>query len=98
MEKFVYYAKLFDCYKNLLSQHERKIFSDYYEENLSMQEIADNRGVSKSAIGATIKNVELKLTTFESALHLEAKQEKLEELINTLKDEKLKKEFERITK
>ena len=65
MEKFVYYTKLFDCYQGLLNEHERNTFSSYYEENLSMQEIANNRGVSKSAIGATIKKVEMKLTTFE---------------------------------
>lgn len=98
MEKFVYYTKLFDCYKELLSPHEKKTFSSYYEENLSMQEIADNRGVSKSAIGSTIKNVEIKLASFERALHLEAKQEKFARLVQTINDELLKKELEKIMK
>lgn len=98
MEKFVYYTKLFDCYKNLLNSHEKEIFSSYYEENLSMQEIADNRGVSKSAIGATIKNVEMKLASYERVLHLEAKHEKMLALLQKIKDEKLKKEIEKIMK
>ena len=98
MEKFVYYTKLFDCYEGLLNDHERTTFSAYYEENLSMQEIANNRGVSKSAIGATIKNVEMKLTTFERVLHLEAKNEKILNLMKQVEDEKLKKELEKILK
>lgn len=98
MEKFVYYTKLFDCYKGLLNENERITFSSYYEENLSMQEIADNRGVSKSAIGATIKNVELKLATYERILHLEAKEEQLQKLLKTIEEESLKKEIEKIMK
>lgn len=98
MEKFVYYTKLFDCYKGLLNENERITFSSYYEENLSMQEIADNRGVSKSAIGSTIKNVELKLATYERILHLEAKEEQFQKLLETIKDEKIKKELEKIMK
>lgn len=98
MEKFVYYTKLFDCYKNLLNENERDTFSYYYEENLSMQEIADSRSVSKSAIGATIKNVEMKLTSYERLLHLEAKQEQLRALLETITDEKLKAQIEKIMK
>jgi len=98
MEKFVYYTKLFDCYKELLNENEKNTFSSYYENNLSMQEIAENRGVSKSAIGATIKNVEMKLTSYERVLHLESKQEKLNNLIKTIQDENLKKELEKILK
>ena len=48
MERFLYYTKLFDCYKKLLSEKERETFSNYYEENLTMQEIADNKKISKS--------------------------------------------------
>ncbi len=98
MEKFVYYTKLFDCYEGLLNEHEKKTFSSYYEENLSMQEIANNRGVSKSAIGATIKNVEMKLTTYERILHLESKNEKILNLMNQMEDEKIKAELEKILK
>lgn len=98
MEKFVYYAKLFDCYKGLLNENERLTFSSYYEDDLSMQEIADNRKVSKSAIGSTMKNVELKLATFERILHLEAKQERLVNLYNKIEDETIKEELKKIMK
>jgi len=96
MEKFVYYTKLFDCYQGLLNENERITFSSYYEENLSMQEIADIRGISKSAIGSTIKNTELKLATYERILHLESKLEQLDKFLETLEDQSIKEKIEKI--
>lgn len=98
MEKFVYYTQLFDCYKGLLNSHERDIFSAYYEENLSLQEIAEQREVSRSAIGSTIKNVEMKLASYERVLHLEAKAVKLKKTLLKIEDENLRKEIEKIWK
>lgn len=98
MEKFVYYTKLYDCYKGLLSPNERTTFSLYYEENLSMQEIADNKKISKSAVGMAIKNAEMKLASFERVLHLEAKNDKLKEIIKQEQNEELKKELEKLLK
>jgi hypothetical protein len=96
MEKFLYYTRLFDCYKKLLSENECATFSSYYEDNLSMQEIADNKGVSKSAVGASLKNTEMKLTAYEQALHLEARLEKIRKLIPKIKDEKIRESLEQI--
>ena len=58
MEKYVYYGMLFDIYQGLLKDNNKEIFKWYYEENLTLQEIADNLGVSKSYIGRIIKNTE----------------------------------------
>lgn len=96
MEKFVYYTKLFDCYKGLLNDNERNTFSYYYEENLSMQEIADNKNVSKSAIGSTIKTVEMKLTNYEKILQNEAKNELLEQIKNEICDKKIQEKIEKV--
>lgn len=98
MEKFIYYTRLFDCYKKLLSANECATFSSYYEDNLSMQEIADNKGVSKSAIGASLKNTEMKLMSYEQALHLEARLEKVRKLIPKVDDEKIRESLEQILK
>ena len=70
MEKFVKYNKLFDCYEKLLTSKERDTFKEYYEEDLSLQEIADNNNVSRSAIHKTIKTVEEKLDFYEKNLKL----------------------------
>ena len=70
MEKFVYYGELFDIYKDLLAKNVQNIFSLYYEDNLTLQEIADNLNVSKSYIGNIIKKCEKKLDSFEDKLHI----------------------------
>ena len=61
---------LFDCYKSLLTDNEIKCFSDYYVHDLSLSEIATNNRVSKSAVGKTIKIVEIKLLDYESKLSI----------------------------
>ena len=42
MDKTVYYSTLYDYYGGLLTDNQREIFEDYYFENLTLQEIADN--------------------------------------------------------
>ena len=41
MKEFVYYGELFNIYKGLLNDANKKYYSLYYEENLTLQEIAD---------------------------------------------------------
>ena len=41
MEEFLYYGELFDIYGNLLNESNKKYYQLYYEENLTLQEIAD---------------------------------------------------------
>jgi len=96
MEKFVKYNKLFDCYGKLLTEKERNCFQDYYEEDLSLQEIAENNKVSRSAIHKMLKNVEEKLDFYEENLKLGLILEKLKELDNLDDIEKIKKELNKI--
>ena len=96
MEKFVKYNKLFDCYSSLLTEKERACFKDYYEEDLSLQEIAENNNVSRSAIHKTIKNVEEKLGLYEENLKLCKIIDELKS-INDINDiEKIKEKANRI--
>lgn len=80
MENFVKYNKLFDCYSKLLTKKEINCFKDYYEEDLSLQEIAENNNVSRSAVHKTIKNVTEKLEDYENKLGLCKLIEQLEEI------------------
>lgn len=81
MKKLEHYTKLFDIYKNILKEEEKEIFSDYYEEDLSMQEIADNYEISKSAVGKKIKNIENKLNNYESSLNISKNYEILNNIL-----------------
>lgn len=96
MEKFVYYNYLLEIYKDLLTEKNVQIFEYYYSENLSMQEIADLIGVSKSFVGTTIKNTEKKLEDLESKLHIFEKNTKLKSLLEYDDLVALKKEIENL--
>lgn len=82
MEDFVYYGLLFDIYKNQLSDVSKEYFSLYYEENLTLQEIADNKNVSKSYVGNVIKKTTNHLKSLESDLKIYEQRKQLEELLN----------------
>ena len=82
MEKFLYYNALYLIYKDLLNNHNSVIFDLYYGENMTMQEIADSEGISKSRVGSIIKNVEKKLDKYEDALKIYQKNERLNALLD----------------
>ncbi len=68
MEKFVYYNALYLIYKDLLSIKNQEIFDLYYGENMTMQEIADLKNISKSRVGMIIKNTTKLLDKYENCL------------------------------
>lgn len=89
---------LYDYYENLLNENQRDIFEDYYFDNLSLNEIAENNAVSKNAIFKQLKSIEEKLIDYEEKLQFNKKFSKLEELVNKINDETLKEEFLRFMK
>lgn len=68
MTNFVYYGELYNIYSFLLTDKQKEIFSLYYEENLSLSEIAEYKKVSKSYVGKLISDVEKKLDYYEENL------------------------------
>lgn len=77
---------LFDIYKELLTLTEQETFIDYFVEDLSFQEIADNRNITKSSVGKTIKSATQKLKNYESKLQILLKKREIEK---TLKEENI---------
>lgn len=98
MEKFVYYNELFLIYKNFLTDSNKEIFDLYYGDNLSMQEIADIKNVTRSRIGAIIKQVEKKLDNLEDNCHLYEINTKLKSVLELNDIKEMKKEIEIILK
>ena len=85
-EEYIYYNALFDSYGALLNEREQEIFKLFYEEDLSLQEIANHRNVSKSAIGSAIKTINKKLAAYEEKLAFYKKMLQLEEILLEIKD------------
>lgn len=77
MEDFVYYGELFNIYGLLLNESNRKYYKLYYEENFTLQEIADLEKVSKSYVGNIINKTSKKLKEYERELHIYESKRKL---------------------
>ena len=96
MEEVVYYNNLFDLYSELLTEKEQEVFHDYYQEDLSLGEIADNKSISRSAVQKMIKNVLEKLNYYEEKLHVYKKNCQLSEILKEDKIEDIKAKIEEI--
>ena len=96
MEEFIYYGLLFDIYKTLLNNKSQEFFRLYYEENLTMQEIADEYKVSKSYVGSVIKKTEKKLDELENNLKIYEHRHFLANLIKLNDIEKIKQGINKI--
>ena len=91
----IYYETLFDYYGDLFTDKQKEYFIDYYFNNLTLQEIADNNGVSKNAVHKNIKDITKKLDYYESKLNLYKNKNKIEELIKNI-DKNIKEQIEEL--
>lgn len=87
MDELVYYNDLYDLYKNLLTEKQQEYFEEYYFNNLSLSEMAENYNVSRNAISKQLNVIKEKLDDYEKKLELYKKNKKISELDM---DEKLK--------
>ena len=93
MEDFVLYSELYDIYGELLTSKQKEYFEDYYFNNLSFSEMAEQYKVSRNALFKQVHIVTDKLLEYERILKLKEKREKIISLIG---DNKLKEEIEEI--
>jgi len=93
MENREYLISLFDIYQELLTETEKETFKNYYEEDLSLSEIAENRSISKSSVGKTLNSAETKLKDYEDKLNILKNKKKLQNLLTKEDIEYVKKEL-----
>ena len=78
MDKNVEIALLLDFYGNMLTERQREIMNLYYEDNLSLSEIAEELNISKQGVSDSLKRSEIVLYDTESKLKLMEQQFKNE--------------------
>ena len=61
---------LFDLYGGMLTEKQRSLFSLYYEEDLSLAEIAQNEGITRQGVRDSIVRAEEALLECEEKLQL----------------------------
>lgn len=78
------YSILFDYYGELFTDKQKECFTDYYFNNLTLQEIADNNNVSRNAVHKNIKDIIQKLDYYEDKLKLYSNKQKIEKIIENI--------------
>ena len=77
MEKAVYLSLLLDFYGELLTEKQREYASLYYNENLSLSEIAENDGISRQAVRDALLRAEATLRDTEAKTGMAERHTKL---------------------
>ncbi len=95
MDDKIYYNNLYDYYGSLLTDKQKNYYEDYYFNDLSLSEIAENNNVSRNAVHNQLKIVIEKLEFYENNLKLYEKAKKIGKIISRL-DSKTQKELEEL--
>ena len=83
-EKNLKLAYLLDFYGDTLDEHTKSVMKAYYDDDLSLAEIADGVGISRQGVRHVIKKGEEHLTFLEDRLGLAEHYEKLSAAKDTL--------------
>ena len=91
MEKIFEQTLLYDFYGELLTEHQRSIYEDAVYNDMSLGEIAEERGISRQGVHDLIKRCDRILQEYEAKLHLvgrfvKAKQQ-IGEIVRLTQDE-----------
>ena len=70
MAKNLEISFLLDFYGDLLTSKQREVIEYYYNDDLSLAEIADNEGITRQGVRASIKRAEAQLLEMEQRLGL----------------------------
>ena len=70
MEKIVRQALLYDFYGELLTEHQKSVYSDIVLNDLSYSEVARDEGISRQGVYDLVKRCDKILEEYESKLML----------------------------
>ncbi len=89
-EKNMKLGYLLDFYGDVLSERKRTVLSFYYNDDLSLSEIAEEVGISRQGVRELIKKAEEELLFYEEKLGMAKRfrlaQKQAEELVAMLSD------------
>ncbi len=70
MGKNLEFSALLDVYGRFLSNKQRSLAEHYYNEDLSLSEIAENEGITRQGVSDNIRRAENKMKAWEEEYHL----------------------------
>lgn len=84
MEKNLHISALLDVYGAFLGDKQRRLAEHYYNDDLSLSEIAENEGITRQGVNDGIKRAVKSLMAFESECRYAEKLERLRALLPQL--------------
>ena len=89
MAENYYVSQLLDRYGSILSDKQRRILDGYYNNDLSLSEIAENEGITRQGVRDFVKRSQLQLFELEEKLGICRKSKELKDLVEKVKSGKL---------
>ncbi|MBQ2781372.1 MAG: YlxM family DNA-binding protein [Clostridia bacterium] len=86
MAKNMEIALLFDFYGDMLTEKQQDMIELYYENDLSLAEIAENEGITRQGVRDAIKRAENQLVEMEERLGLARRFREMREQFDAIKD------------
>lgn len=77
-------AMLFDFYGDLLTDRQKEFYDLYYNEDLSLAEIAENYGISRQGVRDVIVRAEAAMSEVEEKTHLIRRFHRMQEQLSAL--------------
>ncbi len=91
-----YIVNLYLIYKEFLNEKERNYFEYYYFEDYSLGEIANLYEVSRSYASKYLNQITSKLIKFEEILKINDRNNKIKELLTSVKDDEVRSKIEEL--
>lgn len=76
---------LFDIYGDMLTEKQQDFIGYYYNDDLSLAEIAENEGITRQGVRDAIKRAEAQLLDFEEHLGLRKRFDEMREGLEEIK-------------
>lgn len=100
MEKNIKMSMLLEIYEKMITERQADTVDLYYNQNLSLSEIADEIGVTRQAVRKSLVEAEKNLEEFEKKLQILEKQitrrEKIDKILEKIEDESIAKLIEEL--
>ncbi len=77
---------LYDFYGDMLTEKQRDFLNFYYNDDLSLSEIAENEGITRQGVRDAIKRAEAQLYDMEARLGFAKRFEEISERMNEIID------------
>ena len=84
MDSIVEKSMLFDFYGELLTEHQKKVYSEYIQNDLSVTEMAGLLGISRQGAHDMIRRCEKIMRDYESRLQLFSRYRKVKKMVTEI--------------